>query len=381
MFSRGKKEKKKPVANRLSTEAEPNSLSWVAADADAATEAAEEEFEEELEDEEGEEDEEADDGLTDEEREAALQAELARQAEEFGLTKLDATDLYGPNGEDVESVIEGLKTIGIDRAIRLADAWETADSPQRDLIQGIVQRQSKREKYRADIYQADSAVESWLLAQETSDYASDWAGEELTLRVVGLAARDAVHALILDEQLDDADFDTLYGPWYEVMDAAPGADEAADTEEADGAHEADGEHETEDEDVAGEDDGPYGPNSGLVDDLLARLRGTTQEGLNNIEKVWAAADRQALKDAHKDLDQAVKEERDWRDQVRLAQDQIVEWASMRPSRQPVVPALADCVAALVMADVLEPENVELLYKPWADIVGTPALPAFEAEAE
>jgi hypothetical protein len=376
MFSRGKDKKKAPVANQLSGAAEPNSLSWAAADADEL-ETAEEKFEGEFD--EDAEDEEADDGLSDEEREAELQAELARQAEEFGLTKLDATDLYGPNGEDVEAVIEALKTIGINRAIKLSDAWEAADSPQRDLVQGIVQRQSRREKYRADIYQADSAIEAWLLSPERSDYASDWAGEELTLRVVGMAARDAVHALILDEQLDDADFDTLYGPWYEVMDAEPGADDAAST--ADEADEAEGEAEDEDEGdaEAGAEDGRYGPNSALVEDLLGRLRGLSQESLNSIEKAWAAADRGALKDAHKDLDKAVKEDRDWRDQVRLAQDQIVEWASLRPSRQPVVPPLADCVAALVMADVLDPENAETLYKPWADVVGAPALPTFEDE--
>ena len=281
-------------------------------------------------------------------------------------------------------MIEALKTIGIDRAIQLADAWEAANSPQRDLVLGIVHGLSRREKYRAEIYQADAAVEAWLLSQERSDYASDWAGEELTLRTVGLAARDAVHALILDAQLDDADFDTLYGPWYEVMDAEPGADSTADIGEEPEDVEADDEDEDEEEDEddadAGAEDGRFGPNTALVEDLLGRLRGLSQEGLNSIEKVWAAADRKALKDAHNDLDKAVKEDRDWRDQVRLAQDQIVEWASLRPSRQPVVPALADCVAALVMADVLEPENAETLYKPWAEVVAAPALPTFEDEA-
>ena len=379
MFSRGKDKKKRPVANQLSGAAEPNSLSWVADDADAAEleTAEDEEFEEEFE---GELEEDAEDERTDEEREAELQAELARQAEEFGLTKLDATDLYGPNGEDVESVIEALKTIGIDRAIKLADAWDAADSPQRDLVLSIVHRQSQREKYRAEIYQADSAVEAWLLTQERSDYASDWAGEELTLRTVGLAARDAVHALILDSQLDDADFDTLYGPWYEVMDAEPGAEDGAGAAEEPEDAEAEDEDEGEDDTESAAEDGRYGPNTALVEDLLGRLRGLSQESLNSIEKVWAAADRKALKEAHVDLDQAVKEDRDWRDQVRLAQDQIVEWASLRPSRQPAVPPLADCVAALVMADVLDPENVALLYAPWADVVGAPALPEFVDEA-
>ena len=37
--------------------------------------------------------------------------------------------------------------------------------------------------------------------------------------------------------------------------------------------------------------------------------------------------------------------------------------------------------ALVMADILEREDAETLYAPWADVVGEPALPAFEEDDE
>ncbi|MGZ6315369.1 MAG: hypothetical protein ACXWNI_07060, partial [Candidatus Limnocylindrales bacterium] len=127
MFGRGKQ--KGPVANKLSREAEPNTLSWVATDAETAAETADEEFqEEEAPEEEDEEDEE-----TLAQRQADLQAELARQAEEYGLTGSNPTAIYGPNGEDVEAVLEALAGIDAGQAERLADAWAAGDATEREV--------------------------------------------------------------------------------------------------------------------------------------------------------------------------------------------------------------------------------------------------------
>jgi hypothetical protein len=41
--------------------------------------------------------------------------------------------------------------------------------------------------------------------------------------------------------------------------------------------------------------------------------------------------------------------------------------------------VADSVAALAMADMLEPEDAETLYASWAEVVGEPALPTYEDE--
>ena len=46
-------------------------------------------------------------------------------------------------------------------------------------------------------------------------------------------------------------------------------------------------------------------------------------------------------------------------------------------RESAGPVLADAVAALVLADIFEPEDAEILYAPWAEVVGAPALPTFE----
>src|SRR5664280_1672770 len=114
MFGRGKR--KGPVANELTGEAKPNKLTWVASDAEAAgAESPDDEFveDEELADEElAEGDEEVEeDEQTLAQRRADLEAELARQAEEFGLTGSNPTAIYGPNGEDVEAVLDALSAI------------------------------------------------------------------------------------------------------------------------------------------------------------------------------------------------------------------------------------------------------------------------------
>ena len=50
-------------------------------------------------------------------------------------------------------------------------------------------------------------------------------------------------------------------------------------------------------------------------------------------------------------------------------------------RETAGPVVADAVAALVMADMLEPEDAEALYAAWFDVVGAPELPAYEDDEE
>jgi hypothetical protein len=49
------------------------------------------------------------------------------------------------------------------------------------------------------------------------------------------------------------------------------------------------------------------------------------------------------------------------------------------AREVAGPAVADAVAAIAMADMLEPEDAAALYAAWAEVVGEPILPTFEDE--
>jgi hypothetical protein len=86
----------------------------------------------------------------------------------------------------------------------------------------------------------------------------------------------------------------------------------------------------------------------------------------------------------------------WRDQMHLAQEEVFAWMAGRSEkrdysfgapqslarvREPAGPAVADAVAALAMADMLEDGDAETLYAPWADVVKEPALPEYEEDDE
>jgi len=308
MFRRGKG--KGPVANKLSGEAEPNKLSWVASDAQSA--GAELDYDRFIEDEEfaGEDEEDEEDEATLAQRQAELEAELARQAEEFGLTGSNPTAIYGPNGEDVEAVLDALSAIDTERAERLADAWAAGDATERDVLERDLLRRSRVGKHSYELTAAEDSVAAWLNAQkpEDDDEAAFWA-------MVAGAARGAVDALILDEELDDADYDTLYGPWAEVMDTD---DEDGETGGRQG--EATGGRAARDPGLEEDEPGEvFGPNTELVRQFLVKLDELTPDQAGELTAFWRGQSKADLRRAHRAMQELAKEDETWRDQVRAAQ--------------------------------------------------------------
>ena len=367
MFRRKQTGKGKPEANRLSNEAEPNTLTWGASDAET-DEGEDLEFNEELDehlDDEFEDEAEDDDPETLARRQAEFEAEIQRQAEEFGLTSDDPKAIYGPNGESVAAVLEALDEIDSETAERLADAWDAIDPSERDVLERVLQRTYRGGSHQYELSAAEDSVAAWLAAQKpTGDEEAEVA------RIVAAAARDAVDAFILDEELDDVDYETLSGPWLAVMES----------EDADAEEDAGGGEGPSDDSPDSEKEGVFGPNTPLLMDMFERLRGLTIDDLVKIERAWKATDREDLKAAHRAVEEAVREDHAWRDQVQVAQEQVVKWASSREGRRDFVPPLVDCVAALVLADILEPEEAETLYEPWAAAVGEPKLPTYEDDS-
>jgi hypothetical protein len=383
VFRRGKP--KGPVANKLHDEAEPNKLTW--ASAEASTDEAE--FEEEpLDDQEFEEegDEELDeevDEATLAKRQADLRAELERQAEEYGLTGSNPTAIYGPAGEDVEAILDALTAMDIDQAERLADAWMAVDATERDVLERDL-RHSRHGKHEFELTAAEDAVASWLNTQTPADE-----DEGALWAIVAEAARGAVDALILDEDLDDADYDILYGAWAEVMEAD---DEGV---EGEGATAHDKSEAGDGSSGAGEDE--FGPNSELVRQFLAKLGELTTVQMSELTAFWNEQPKAELRQAHKAMQRLAKEDETWRDQVRAAQDQITTWsngphlsvgmradkklASDRDVRLAAMPPAVDAVSALVLADLLEPEEVDALYTAWEATIGEPKLPEYEDDAQ
>jgi len=379
MFRRFRHSDDEPIANQLRDAAEPNVLHL-----------DEEEFDE------GDELDEDDDGRTPEQRRADLEAELQRQAEEFGLANLSPVSLYGPNGEAVASLLDSLAEIDDETAEAIADAYEAVPDPERKISRSFVRRHMRGWNLEAEVETAEQAVNDWLSSLKLNY------DDDAIYATVAEAARDAVDALVLEDELDDADFDTLYGPWAEVMDAEDASGGAAErtagaakgagaAKEAAGAAGAAG----AEPDESAEEVGEFGPSTPIVVEFLARLTALQTAEIGELLTVWREQPKEELRAAHRNLQALADEDAAWREQLRLAQEEVFAWMDGRATkyhevpvgmdtsrvRESAGPAVADAVAALVMADMLEPEDAEALYAPWAEVVGEPGLPAYEDEDE
>jgi hypothetical protein len=401
MFRRMKRQGDEPLANELSGAAEPNTLkltkpakpgeseptewAWTA-DGMTPIEPDGGEFDD---DEDPAEAKGKEPSMTPEE----LQAELQRQAEEYGLTGDNPVGLYGPHGEDVAGLLDSLTEIDDETADAIADAYESIPEAERKVAQSVVRRRHRGGKWSYELDLAERGVSDWLSSLKIFD-----PDDAEVYAIVAEAATDAVDALILEDELADADFSTLYGAWSEVMDEdeddddeagsedeATAADAAAVTDAAAAPDAEAGDDETE-------NDGPFGPNTELVIQFLEKL--AALDGVQILELVarWRQQPKEELKVAHRALQDLADEDHAWREQLRLAQEEIFAWMESRTTkflehfvttkesarvRESAGPVVADAVAALTMADVLEAEDAAILYAPWADVVGEPELPTFE----
>ena len=139
--------------------------------------------------------------------------------------------MYGPNGEDVASLLDSLADIDDETAEAIADAYEAVPENERKVAQLVVRRRHRGGGLEAELWAAEHAVSDWLAAMQLD-------GDEFDLySIVADAATDAVDALVLEDELADVDFATLYGPWSEIMDAEEDEEEAGEDEEAEGAAE------------------------------------------------------------------------------------------------------------------------------------------------
>ena len=421
MFRRFKNTDDDPIANQLSDAAEPNVLhldgkpgksvkagkpgksggkggkgvEWTPEDEAVDLEPFEEGFDDDSDDEE------EDDGRTAEQRRADLEAELQREAEEYGLTNMSPVTLFGPNGEAVAAVLDALTEVDDDLAEAIADAYEAIPDAERKVARGFVRRLLRKANLEEEADTAQQAVSDWLSALKVPYE------DQGLYATVANAAKDAVLGLVLEEELDDADFDTLYGPWSEVMDAE-GEEEAPEVE-AEAAAEtykamakaikanakggakvgkaAGSAGSAEGDEAVGE----FGPNTQLVLEFLKRLTALETAEIGELVTAWREQPKEPLRQAHRNLQALADEDAAWREQLRLAQEEVFAWIEGRAtqhhdkpsrndssrSREVAGPVVADSVAAIAMADMLEPEDAETLYASWAEVVGEPVLPTYE----
>jgi hypothetical protein len=295
--------------------------------------------------------------------------------------------MYGPNAEAVLEILDRLEEIVPDDARPLTEAWLAIPKSDRDRARKAVRKLAEDDEEIARHLQlVREAVGTWMAV--TGSYPEFVNAEPNWARMCGQtveAALDATTAVILEGKLHESHYEALLEPWSETMAQLDAAAEAAKLE---GPVEIEGESDDEELDDE-EEEGKFGPNSDSVTDFLNRLWLLAPEQVGRLVSGWQNVDRKDLKTAHEGLRAVVDEDPEWRDQVRRAQDELSPWlnagriqdtagflgqAGQGESRRMAGPALADAIAALVLGDLLKRRHAEVLYGPWFNLIGAPALP-------
>jgi hypothetical protein len=322
-----------------------------------------------------------------------MTADLEAQAADY-LADNDVW-MYGPNAVAVIEILDRIEDIGPQQARPLAEAWLAIPKSDRDRARKAASKLAETDAELARHLQlVREAVGTWMAV--TGPYPEFVNAEPDWSRIcaqTGEAALDAATAVILEGKLEEHHYEALLEPWSETMAQLEAAVDAAKLEGAQ-AEETDEDDEAEEDEAEGE----FGPNSDTITDFLNRLWLLTPEQVGRLVGGWQNADRDDLKTAHESLRALAEEDPEWREQVRHAQEKLTPWlnagriqetagflgqAGQGESRKMAGPALADAIAALVLADLLDRPDAEAMYGPWFNLIGAPSLPVVdddEAEA-
>jgi hypothetical protein len=317
-----------------------------------------------------------------------MDADLESQAADY-LADNDVW-LYGPYAKEVLEVLDRLEEVSPDDAEAIADAWRTAPKADRESARKAVRKLTERdEEMGRHVQMAREEIGAWLaVAAEYPEYVKAVPNWARLCSQVSDAALDAVSAIILEEDLEEPEYEALFLPWTDAVEKIRVEHELAEIEgEADVID--DDETAEADEGSEATSEGEFGPNTDSVADFLNRLWLLSPEQVSRLVSGWQEAPQEELEAAHEALHFLVEEDPDWHDQVRRAQEKISPWLNggrlqetasfmgqtgQGATRQMAGPALADAMAALVVGDLLARDEAEALYAPWFNLVGAPPLP-------
>ena len=313
-----------------------------------------------------------------------MDADLESQAADY-LADNDVW-LYGPRAKEVLDVLARLEEVDPDDAEAIAEAWRSASKSDREAARKVVRKLTESDEEMArHVQMVREEIGAWLaVAAEYPEFVKAVPNWARICSQVSDAALDAATGIILEEELEEPEYEALFLPWTDAVEKIRLDEEL---EEVEGSTE-----EEESESGAGTDEeseGEFGPNSDSVADLLNRLWLLSPEQVSRLVSGWKEAPQEILEQAHDALHDLVEEEPELREQVRRAQEKIAPWLNggrlqetssfmgqtgQGATRRMAGPALADAVAALVVGDLLDPEEADALYAPWFNLVGAPPLP-------
>jgi hypothetical protein len=300
--------------------------------------------------------------------------------------------MYGPSAAAVLEILDRLEDVAPPDARAIAEAWLAVPKSDRELARKAVRKIYETDEETArHLQMVREAVGTWMaVTAGYPEYANAVADWPRVCTQTGEAALDAATAVILEEALEESHFEALFAPWSETTALLDETAEAARLQTDEAGEAAATEAGEEEGDVQDEEaEAAFGPNSDAVTDFLNRLWMLAPEQVGRLVGGWENTSREDLRRAHQSVQDLVDEDPEWREQVRHAQDRLSPWlnagriqetagflgqAGQGESRKMAGPALADAVAALVLGDLLEPEDAEVLYGAWFNLIGAPPLP-------
>jgi hypothetical protein len=288
----------------------------------------------------------------------------------------DAETLFGPMAKDVIWLLESLPAIDPYTAAKIAEAYGTVPDKRRQAAGDRLVKKFSRPPFNAQLDNAELRVDRWA---ESHGSRGDY---RVTYDIVARAAKDAACALILQDVLDQATYDTLYGPWELAMDSR--------------AEQPDQGGEPGDETAlrCREDDAKdFGPQTELVLALLDRLNHVTRQQIADLSTAPQARDADRIDSAWDELTRVSDEKPRWRQQCEAVANEIARWRTGQRSPYfdystrtgsttdcgEASSAVLEAATALVMADLIGRDVAEILYSAWNRVVGHPALPPYSDE--
>jgi hypothetical protein len=321
-----------------------------------------------------------------------MDADLESQAADY-LADNDLW-LYGPHAKEVLEILDRLEEIDTTHAEAIAEAWRSSSKSDREAARKAVRKLTEDDEEMArHVQMAREEIGAWLaVAAEYPEYVKVVANWARICSQVSESALDAATGIILEDDLEEPEYQALFLPWTDAVEKLRIEEELEEIEGVDEGEDGEGDG---DEEVDEETEGEFGPNTDSVADFLNRLWLLSPEQVSRLVSGWKEAPQEELEKAHEALHDLVEEDPEWHDQVRRAQEKIAPWLNggrlqetssfmgqtgQGATRQMAGPALADAMAALVVGDLLPREDAEALYAPWFNLVGAPPLPETDEDA-
>ena len=182
-------------------------------------------------------------------------------------------------------VLDRLEEVGPEDAEAIAEAWRSTSKSDRETARKAVRKLTERdEEISRHVQMAREEIGAWLaVAAEYPEFVKAVPNWARICSQVSDAALDAATGIILEEDLEEPDYEALFLPWTDAIEKLRVEKEL---QEIEGVAEDDDVEEEEDDEDDTDGAGDFGPNSDSVADFLNRLWLLSPEQVSRLVSGW-----------------------------------------------------------------------------------------------